>query len=64
MIPSDLLPAIRVLTGSGVGLLMASIYLLTCARLKPGVQEFVVWAGLLPGLVLTTLGLILGWLVQ
>ena len=64
MIPSDLLPALRVFTGSGVGLLMAAIYLLTCARLKPGVREFVIWAGLLPGLTLTTLGLILGWLVQ
>lgn len=64
MIHPDFLPALRVFTGSGVGLLMAAIYLLTCARLKPGVQEFVVWAGLLPGLTLTTLGLILGWLVQ
>ena len=64
MIHPDFLPALRVLTGSGVGLLMASVYLLGFCRLKPGVQDFVVWAGLLPGLVLTTLGLILGWLVQ
>ena len=64
MIPSDLLPALRVFTGSGVGLLMAALYLLTCARLQPGVRDFVVTCGLLPGLLLTTLGLILGWLTQ
>ena len=64
MIHPDFLPALRVFTGSGVGLLMASIYLLTCARLKPGVQDFVFTCGLLPGLLLTTLGLILGWFVQ
>jgi hypothetical protein len=64
MIPSDMLPAIQVLGGSGVGLLVAALYLLACCRLKPGVQDFVVTCGLLPGLLLTTLGLILGWLVQ
>jgi len=64
MIPSDLLPALRVFTGSGVGLLMAALYLLAFCRLKPGVQDFVFTCGLLPGLLLTTLGLILGFLVQ
>lgn len=64
MIPTDMLPALRVLTGSGVGLLVTALYLLACCRLKPGVQDFVVWVGLIPGLLLTTLGLILGFLVQ
>ena len=64
MIHSDFLPALRVFTGSGVGLLISATYLLTCARLQHGVRDFVVWAGLLPGLTLTTLGLILGLLVQ
>ena len=64
MIPSDVLPALRVVTGSGVGLLMAALYLLAFCKLKPGVQDFVLWVGLLPGLLLTTLGLILGWLIQ
>jgi hypothetical protein len=64
MIPSDLLPALRVFTGTGVGLLMAALYLLAFCRLKPGVQDFIIWAGLLPGLTVTAMGLILGLLMQ
>lgn len=64
MISADWLPALQVLAASGVGLLGSSIYLLTSARLKPGVDQFVVWAGLLPGATLCALALILGFLTQ
>ena len=57
MISTDWIPALQVLAASGAGLLGSSIYLLTSARLKPGVDQFVVWAGLLPGAVICALAL-------
>jgi hypothetical protein len=64
MISTDWLPALQVLAASGAGLLASSIYLLTSARLKPGVDQFVVWAGLLPGAVICALALLLAILTQ
>lgn len=64
MISTDWLPALQVLAASGAGLLGSSIYLLTSARLKPGVDQFVVWAGLLPGAVLCALAILLAALTQ
>lgn len=64
MISTDWLPALQVLAASGAGLLGSSIYLLTSTRLKPGVDQFVVWAGLLPGAVLCALALLLAALTQ
>lgn len=64
MISTDWLPALQVLAASGAGLLGSSIYLLTSARLKPGVDQFVVWAGLLPGVVICALALLLATLTQ
>lgn len=64
MISTDWLPALQVLAASGAGLLGSSIFLLTSARLKPGVDQFVVWAGLLPGALLCALALLLATLTQ
>lgn len=64
MISTDWLPALQVLAASGAGLLASSIYLLTSARLKPGVDQFVVWAGLLPGATLCALALLLAAITQ
>lgn len=63
MISTDWLPALQVLAATGVGLIVAAVYLLT-SRLQHGVAEFVVWAGLLPGIFITALALLLGLLTQ
>lgn len=64
MISTDWLPALQILAASGAGLLGSALWLLTCARLKPGVDQFVVWAGLLPGAALCALALLLATLTQ
>jgi hypothetical protein len=63
MISTDWLPALQVLAASGAGLVLASGWLLN-SRLQHGVPEFVVWAGLLPGITLVALALLLGLLTQ